>query len=486
MDEYYYSGSEFYAEDDARINSAFTDDSEQPRLLADCVTLSARRYGQWWTLTGVPADCAEPAVAQQRLRRRYSLIVTLNHPNVTRAVAMIQTPLLPDECIIEEFIDGQSLSDFLSKGQHDAKLRHKLLEQIVDALQYCHRKDVVHGNLSVHTIMVTHQEHDAKLVAFACEGQPQDDIRALGDIIDALQLPRLKSLAERCRSGQMNDISEVLTAINKPTPYHWGLKGLLMVVTAIIVLAGAFMAGHYMTLSREQKQADSLPLPGIYFTDTVQLPISSDMERYTMYRSSVTGANMYYLDDINSAPGNISENVAVDLGLSVLWAPFNVGCGDTRVNSMGSLYTWCDTLGAGAYVPIDKYWPESRTMIDIAGTNYDSSRRLWGGRWRMPTIAEWQELVTRCKWTLVLERGIAPGYKVHGPSGAEIFLPLAGYQLRFRAYNISTAGHYWSSTPADGVDRRAHAVRLDTAAIDVEDVVSIAHSQSVRPVLDKK
>ena len=101
MDEYYYSGSGFYADDDARINSAFTDVSEQPCLLADCVTVSARRYGQWWTLTGVKADCTHPAEAQQKLRWQYSQIVTLNHPNITRAVAMIQTPLMPDECVIE-------------------------------------------------------------------------------------------------------------------------------------------------------------------------------------------------------------------------------------------------------------------------------------------------------------------------------------------------------------------------------------------------
>lgn len=121
MDEYYYSGSGFYEEDDARINSSFTDVSEQSCLLADCVYLRARRYGKWWTLTGVTPDCTQPDVALQKLRWRYSQVVTLNHPNITRAVAMIQTgnqenTFIPCECVVEEYIDGQSLGEFLQTG----------------------------------------------------------------------------------------------------------------------------------------------------------------------------------------------------------------------------------------------------------------------------------------------------------------------------------------------------------------------------------
>ena len=365
----------------------------------------------------------------------------------------------------------------------DEPMRHKLLEQIVDALQYCHRKGVVHGNLSPQTVMITHQEHDAKLVAFACQGKPQDDIRAMGDIIDTLQLPAFKPLAERCRGGQISSMDEMLKALRQPKPHRWWPKALMLVALLAIVAAGAFWAGHCMSLARDQRQADSLPLPGIYFNDTVNMA-ANGIVNLALYRSTLTGAPMY-MDDKNPDHGYIPENVAVDLGLSVLWAPFNVGSGDANVSHLGAHFTWCDTLGIGINQPLDKCWPQNRAMIDISGTEYDCVGRIWGGRWRMPTFSEWQDMVIKCKWTLVLERGLPPGYKVHGPNGTEIFLPLAGYGLRHRAYDIGESGRYWSSTPVTGADRQAHALRLDTAKVDFE-AVSLIHSLSIRPVLDKK
>ena len=483
-DEYYYSGSDFYADDESPINSAFTDAREQPCRLADCVCLSARHYGQWWTLTGVAPDCAYPAEAAQRLRQRYSQVVTLNHPNVTRAVAMVQTPLFADECVVEEYIDGLSLHDFMVT-EPDARLRRKLLEQIVDALLYCHRKGVVHGNLSAHTVMVTHQDHVAKLVALACEGGPQDDIRALGDVIAALRLREFKSLAKRCRAGRVTSMDNVLKAMNRPKPLKWLPMGLLLAALLAGIVAASFWAGHRTSLAIDSRRADSLPLPNIYFSDTVGLSALNDQGEKGVTRATLTGALIYGLDRTSPVPGNIPEEAAVDLGLSVLWAPFHLGCADADINNLGGQFTWCDTLGAGEFVPMDKYWPPGRPMIDIAGTGHDRARRIWGGRWRMPTLADWQELELKCKWILVLQRGIPPGYNVHGPSGAEIFLPLAGYGFHYRSHDVGLVGHYWSSTPMAGADRQAHALRIDTATVDIGGARSLEHSLSIRPVIDK-
>lgn len=485
MDEYYYSGSDFYASEDARIDAAFTDVRELPCLLAGCTSVCARRFGSWWTLTGVAATGAQHVEAQQKLRRCFSQMVTLNHPNITRAVAMLQTSLMPDECIIEEYVDGLTLDEWMRTAP-DEPLRHKVLEQTVDALQYCHHKGVVHGNLSPQSVMVTHQERVAKLVAFGCEGQPEDDLRALGDIIEVLQLPGLKHVVESCRDGKITSIDDVVHALRHRESGKWLPRALVVLALLAVVVGGAFWAGHRVSLSHDNQLADSLPLPAIYFSDTVQLAVKHYGAKLVPHRSMLTGANMYQVNDYRDIPGDIPEDVAVDLGLSVLWAPFNVGSADANVNITGNAFTWCDTLGVGIHQPVDKYWPQSRPMIDIAGTESDAVRRIWGGNWRMPTQAEWHELVTKCKWILLLERGIPPGYRVHGPSGAEIFLPLAGYGLRYRGHDLGVAGYYWSSTPVAGADREAHALRIDTAAIDIGHVASIDHGYALRPVLDKR
>ena len=480
QDEYYYSGSGFYEESDtSNINASFTDVSDVPCPLPDYVSKKARRYGQWWTLTGVALNCNHPDDSQQRLRQRYSQIVTLNHPNITRAVAMVQTPLFADECVIEEYIDGVTLDEFM-QSQPDEAICHRLLGQIIDALQYSHHKGVTHGNLSPATIIVTHQDNIAKLVAYSCDGDRQDDIAALGDIIDTMGLHSLKSVADYCKCRRISSIDEIRKVVIGGKSKKW-LKIAAFTLFLTILAAGAFWTGHYTGMQRDSQQADSLPLPGIYFNDTVTLRANPDNNPFV---SSVTGAIIY--QNLNEHPGGIDEEMAVDLGLSVLWAPFNMGCADANINNVGNIYTWCDTVGLGGYLSIDEIWSKNRPMTDIAGSKLDAARRIWNGGWRMPTHEEWSELLVKCKWSLVKQRGIPMGYKVHGPSGADVFFPMAGYGLRFRSYDLGLVGHYWSSTPVPGGDRQAYSTRMDSIAISIDDTVSLNHKFSIRPVLDKK
>ncbi|MCF0213577.1 MAG: hypothetical protein HUK13_03885 [Muribaculaceae bacterium] len=85
---------------------------------------------------------------------------------------------------------------------------------------------------------------------------------------------------------------------------------------------------------------------------------------------------------------------AVDLGLSVDWASYNVGT--------------YDPLGLG--------------MMD----NWDcfnNSHSYYVNPWRMPTMAEFQELASKCKVER-LESGNTTYYKFTGPNGNSITLPI--------------------------------------------------------------
>ena len=484
QDEYYYSGSGFYEESDAsNLNASFTDVSDVPCSLDGYSSKRARRYGQWWTLTGVTPDCQHPADAQRRLRQLYAQVVTLNHPNITRTVAMTQTPLFDDECVVEEYIDGMTLGEFMQSRPDEATC-HRLLEQVIDALQYSHHKGVTHCNLSQASVIVTHQDNIAKLVAFRCEGDPSADISALGDIIDVLRLQSLNSVANACRNGKITTIDGVKKAITGGDSRKWLPKAAFLLIIAMLA-AVAFWMGHNVTMQRDNQFADSLPLPGIYFSDTVRLSAMKETDSASLFHSTLTGASIYYYNIELNPPGPISEDVAIDLGLSVRWAPFNLGCDDADVNQFGSFYMWCDTLGVGRFAPVDKYWPSDSPMMDISGTQHDIVHRVWGGGWRMPTYEEWKELLFKSKWTLLKQHGIPPGYKVRGPNGAEIFLPLAGYRLRYRAHDLGIIGHYWSSTPADGFDRQAYSIYIDTVLVNIDDVMPLTHCLSIRPVLDK-
>ena len=76
----------------------------------------------------------------------------------------------------------------------------------------------------------------------------------------------------------------------------------------------------------------------------------------------------------------------------------------------------------------------------------DAARANWGGRWRMPTRAEQDELREKCTWTWTTQGG-HKGYKVTSKSnGNSIFLPAAGYRDGTSIYYASFDGFYWSST----------------------------------------
>ena len=80
--------------------------------------------------------------------------------------------------------------------------------------------------------------------------------------------------------------------------------------------------------------------------------------------------------------------------------------------------------------------PDDTTIDDVA-------RAVLGGKWRMPTDAEWKELLAKCTWTT--QNGVN-GCKVTGPNGNTIFLPATGFRMDTNIYYVGSWGCYWSSS----------------------------------------
>lgn len=132
---------------------------------------------------------------------------------------------------------------------------------------------------------------------------------------------------------------------------------------------------------------------------------------------------------------------AIDLGLSVRWASFNVGAKSST--EAGGLYLWGDANNTGI---IPNY--KAPDIDNICGTEYDIARSLWGGTWRMPTQEEQVELIKKCTWTRATVNGVK-GMKVTGSNGNSIFLPPTGYRVPMDGPIGSTqlvdetSGRYW-------------------------------------------
>ncbi len=155
------------------------------------------------------------------------------------------------------------------------------------------------------------------------------------------------------------------------------------------------------------------------------------------------------------APGDAK---AVDLGLSVFWASKNVGAKDET--DIGDYVGWGDATGKatrqwekpewGDYVEetykgLDPYGGLYRDR-GIQKGRYDWASIQWGGEWRMPLKAQWDELINKCSWEWDDERN---AYKVSG-NGNYIWLPAAGWECGKTGFGgVGTELHYWSASLND-------------------------------------
>lgn len=133
---------------------------------------------------------------------------------------------------------------------------------------------------------------------------------------------------------------------------------------------------------------------------------------------------------------------AIDLGLSVKWASFNIGA--SKPEEYGGLYGWADGTGTKTSAEYDDY-PTANPPADICGTEYDIAHTKWGGKWRLPSLEEQQELVNRCKLVKSSYHNVR-GYTVTGSNGNQIFLPGVGGRIEDKTYYQVDGADYWSGT----------------------------------------
>lgn len=157
-------------------------------------------------------------------------------------------------------------------------------------------------------------------------------------------------------------------------------------------------------------------------------------------------------------PTTPDENGAVDLGLSVKWAEYNVGA--TKPEEYGDYYSWGEVVTKNDYTEskykftyIDSYGcveyslPEG--LSDISGTKYDAATANWGKEWRMPTKLELMELEDQSTAVWTSYNGI-DGMRIIGPNGNSIFLPSGGYRSEYGGKGKGGSGKYWTSTTDNG------------------------------------
>ncbi len=215
----------------------------------------------------------------------------------------------------------------------------------------------------------------------------------------------------------------------------------------------------------------------------------------------------------------------VDLGLSVNWATCNVGA--EKPEEYGDYYAWGETAPyyvKNAGTDNELQWRKGKEagydwksyfdIKTITPTDYDdivtflyyntlekkvieyyhdAATINWGGEWRMPRQAEFEELINpdNCTWTWTTMNGVN-GYRVTskkpGYEGNSIFLPAAGGYSGTDSKLRDAYGWYWSGSIDDKTsDKSTNFAYIlcfysDTRFVYVNSAVR-CDGHPVRPVL---
>ena len=208
-----------------------------------------------------------------------------------------------------------------------------------------------------------------------------------------------------------------------------------------------------------------------YFGLSVRGVCKNPSKQHEMYVWQNGGKTTFVVADVDSVTFTKDEEITppttgtengyewVDLGLpsGLKWATCNVGA--TKAEEYGDYFAWGEVEPKeyydwgtykwckGSTSTFTKYNDYSvmgivdgKTTLDLSD---DAARANWGGSWRMPTDAEFAELINNCIWTWTTQSGVI-GRKVIGPNGNRIFLPAAGSRYDSLLSGAGGMGIYWS------------------------------------------
>ena len=222
---------------------------------------------------------------------------------------------------------------------------------------------------------------------------------------------------------------------------------------------------------------------------------------------------------VNIAPYGVSRTYTVtvtespteyvDLGLSVNWATMNVGA--ESETDYGTYFAWGETEGWTSEYDYDKVtftwdtykWGDGTTftkyttdgLITLEAAD-DAAVQNWGGNWRMPTIAEFNELATNypistqsgTKRSCWGEKNGVNGLFFYDADDNELmFWPAAGY---ITGSSLSTAGAqgYYSTASLrsnDATNQRLWRMWFSSVALASTNGSTRRSGQTVRAVQPK-
>lgn len=285
---------------------------------------SAERHGKQHVLKCLtPQECSNPRY-QQLLRKEFDISYQLSHPGIVHTLGMEEVDGL-GVCVIQEYVDGMTWSDFFA-AEVSGKEKRQILMELCDAIDYMHQHQVIHRDLKPQNILITRNGHHPVIIDFGLadhdcfvvlkepagttgyaspeQQRPgvldnRSDIYSLGVLIDqqvSLRDICLRGIARKCLANNPEkryvSAGEIKTSLMPMRWWRWS-------VTVVVCLLGIAVLVLYNTAPVNQdSQIHSLQKQNA----AQQARIDSMQARIKVLTSnidSVEGQNKKFADRVN-------------------------------------------------------------------------------------------------------------------------------------------------------------------------------------------
>ena len=268
-------------------SSDFSDVWSEPELLSSKghnALYVATRFGRKYVLKALTEPYRESTPHIELLRKEFTIGVGVDHPNIVRLLDFGHMNSI-GWYIRMEFIDGITLDQFLETNPPMA-IRHRIIEQLIDALSCLHERQVIHRDIKPSNILITRNGNTVKLIDFGVSDtddyvtfkQPagsmayiapeqlagktidnRADIYAVGKIINLLFPHRYKYIVRTCTrvkpAERYSSCAQVLQAIRRADRVRiWLPVSLILLLLSCAAVWGTYSGYQHSELAHKENE----------------------------------------------------------------------------------------------------------------------------------------------------------------------------------------------------------------------------------------